>query len=360
MRFARFNRWYSGSLGLGCVTLSLRNVHIVGGGLAGLSLAIGLRNRGVGVVVSEAGHYPRHRVCGEFISGVADATLDRLGIQPAFQGALAPQSLRWASGGRLIFEGALPVAARAISRHLLDARLAKLFTDLGGTLRVGERVENACGEGKVFAAGRPKHARGSRIGLKVHIRGIRLQSELEMQAGSNGYAGLVEVEDGWVNACGIFRVNRQLRGRGPDLLFAYLEAGGNPALANLLRDAEFKDGSFSAVAGFDPGRQPGRVGELSIGDADQMIPPFTGNGMSMAFEAADAALDPLVAWAHGDLDWQDACSQIRASLARRFRKRMAAAKAIEPMLTRRTATNIISTLASANALPFQTALSLVR
>lgn len=319
-----------------------------------------MRNRGVGVVVSEAGHYPRHRVCGEFISGVSDATLDRLGIRSVFHDALSPQSLRWASRGRLIFEGALPVAARAISRHLLDARLAKLFTDLGGTLRVGERFENACGEGKVFAAGRPKHARGSRIGLKVHIRGIRLKSELEMHAGSNGYAGLVEVENGWINACGIFRVNRQLRGRGPSLLAAYLEAGGNHALAKLLRDAQHKQGSFSAVAGFDPGRQHRRVGELSIGDADQMIPPFTGNGMSMAFESAEAALDPLTAWAHGERDWQDACNQIRVALARRFRKRMAAAKAIEPMLTRRTATNVISTLASANALPFQTALSLVR
>src|ERR1035441_4912314 len=34
--------------------------------LLGLTLGIGLRQRGIPVTVLEAGHYPRHRVCGEF------------------------------------------------------------------------------------------------------------------------------------------------------------------------------------------------------------------------------------------------------------------------------------------------------
>lgn len=337
-----------------------RDIHIVGGGLAGLSLAIGLRNRGIGVAVSEAGNYPRHRVCGEFISGVSDATLDALGVIQAFEDAGAPRTLRWSNGGRMIFEGALPVAARAISRHRLDARLARIFVDSGGELRVGARVDDARGEGVVRAAGRPKRAGGSRIGLKVHVRGPRLQAELEMHAGSNGYAGLVEVEDGWLNLCGIFRVERTLRARGPELLAAYLEAGGNRDLARRLRDAEIRESSFSAVAGFDPGRQPGRAGELRIGDAERMIPPFTGNGMTMAFQAAEAALDPLTEWARGGLDWQSACNRTRTSLNRRFGKRMSVASLFEPFLTRRAATDAIATLASVRALPFQAALSLVR
>jgi len=314
----------------------------------------------MGVVVSEAGSYPRHRVCGEFVSGVSDATLDALGIIEAFDGALAPRTLRWSSVGRVIFEGALPVAARAISRHRLDERLAEILVDAGGELRVNERVDGTCGEGTVRAAGRPKRAGGSRIGLKAHVRGPRLQAELEMHAGSNGYAGMVEVEDGWINACGIFRVDRTLRARGPELLATYLEAGGNPDLARALRTAEIREGSFSAVAGFEPGRQPSRVGEFRIGDAERMIPPFTGNGMSMAFQAAEAALDPLAAWARGELDWIQACNHTRSALTRRFFKRMSAAALFEPFLTRRSTTHAIATLASANALPFHTALSLVR
>lgn len=335
-------------------------MHIIGGGLAGLALAIGLRMRGFGVVVSEAGHYPRHRVCGEFVSGVSDATLDALGIAGAFDGALRPRTLRWSCVGRVVCEAELPVAARAISRHRLDDRLARLFTDLGGTLRTGERVDADIGEGVVRAAGRPKRASANRIGLKCHIRRSPLEADLEMHAGTNGYAGVVEVEDGWINICGIFHVDRTLRARGPELLAAYLDAGGNCALARVLRGAQVREGSFSAVAGFAPGSQPGRVGELSIGDGERMIAPFTGNGMSMAFESAGIALDPLTAWLQGSLSWQVACRDIRVALARHFRTRMAAAAMIEPLLVRPSVCDAIAAVASANLLPFRAALSLVR
>ena len=52
-----------------------RPLTIVGGGLAGLTLGIALRQRGVPVTIWEAGHYPRHRVCGEFICGRGRETL---------------------------------------------------------------------------------------------------------------------------------------------------------------------------------------------------------------------------------------------------------------------------------------------
>ena len=57
-----------------------RPLRIAGGGLAGLSLGVALARRGVAVELHEALTYPRHRVCGEFISGVKRETLDRLGI----------------------------------------------------------------------------------------------------------------------------------------------------------------------------------------------------------------------------------------------------------------------------------------
>ena len=59
----------------------LRTVEIIGGGLAGLSLGLGLRARGIPVRLIESGFYPRHRVCGEFITGLDEQTSSRLQLR---------------------------------------------------------------------------------------------------------------------------------------------------------------------------------------------------------------------------------------------------------------------------------------
>src|SRR5262249_29714111 len=60
--------------------IHLKPITIIGGGLAGLTLGIGLRRQGIPATIWEAGHYPRHRVCGEFISGDGQDSLKRLGL----------------------------------------------------------------------------------------------------------------------------------------------------------------------------------------------------------------------------------------------------------------------------------------
>ena len=53
-----------------------------------------------------------------------------------------------------------------------------------------------------------------------------------------------------------------------------------------------------------------------------MIPPVTGNGMSMAFESAAAATDPLAEYSEGRLSWE-ACGREVANRHRRlFQRRL--------------------------------------
>jgi flavin-dependent dehydrogenase len=337
----------------------MKEITIAGGGLAGLSLAAALRSRGVPVSVMEAGFYPRHRVCGEFISGVSEETLEFLGIRDLFADARIHRSLCWYDGGHEIHRGRLPEPALGISRFVLDGRLKSRVEELGGTVRTGTRVRPVAAEGLVWAAGRRPRP-GPWIGLKAHLRGLPVSADLEMHAGSNGYAGIAGVEDGWQNVCGLFRLDRALAGEGRDLLPAYLEAGGNGRLAALLRRAEWRKDSFSAVAGFELGRQQLVPGLPCVGDAESMIPPFTGNGMSMVFQAAEMACGPLVSWASGGLAWQAAVNRIRSVLQRRFRRRLAAARALHSVLLDDSGRALLHSLSAARLLPFRLALPLVR
>jgi 2-polyprenyl-6-methoxyphenol hydroxylase-like FAD-dependent oxidoreductase len=306
-----------------------RPIEIVGGGLAGLSLGTALCRAGVPVTIDEAGDYPRHRVCGEFITGLTSATIARLGLAPVLADALRHREIAWFMRGEPARVQRLPAAALGLSRYALDARLAAAFAAAGGVLRCNTRVTDAApGPGRVFATGR-RRSRSAWLGLKLHARGLPLARDLELHLADQGYVGLSRIEDGQVNVCGLFR-RRKICARGPGLLLGYLQAAGLAALAERLAAAQLNSDSFCAVAavGFD--RRVAASGRVQIGDACAMIPPFTGNGMAMAFQSAEAVLDPLLAYARGTVSWTATNRAIDVRLRRRFRLRLASAGVLHP------------------------------
>jgi flavin-dependent dehydrogenase len=177
------------------------SVTIVGGGLAGLTLGIGLRQRGVPVTVWEAGRYPRHRVCGEFISGAGQGSLARLGLLGGLQkaGASFAASAAFFAGQRRIAARPLQEAALCVSRFVLDDCLAREFLQLGGELRSNTRWQGEFGIGIVRASGRRMEpvTDGWRLfGLKVHARDVAMEADLEMHFVPSGYVGLCRLAGG--------------------------------------------------------------------------------------------------------------------------------------------------------------------
>jgi 2-polyprenyl-6-methoxyphenol hydroxylase-like FAD-dependent oxidoreductase len=53
-----------------------------------------------------------------------------------------------------------------------------------------------------------------------------------------------------------------------------------------------------------------------------MIPPVTGNGMSMAIEGADTAAGPLVDWSSHRQDWSLTSKLVAGQLDQTFAKRL--------------------------------------
>ena len=333
-------------------------ITIVGGGLAGLSLGIALRRRGVPVNLHEAGVYPRHRVCGEFISGVSQCTFDSLGIGELFDDAKEHRSTAWFFRDRRILSTQLP-GGLGISRFALDERLSRKFRELGGVLCERSRRTPQRDDGFVWCAGRMP-AKGRWIGLKCHVLGLELDADLEMHLASNGYVGLGNVERERVNVCGLFRLEPNLSGKGIETLERYLSAGGLGVLAKRILAARVDAESFLGVAGFRLGWQESRDGIAALGDAWGMIPPFTGNGMSMAFESAEIATEPLHAWHNGRRKWAETLERLREELRRRFARRMFWARALHPFLTTGAGQAFFTLVSRSGLLPFKSCFHALR
>ncbi len=316
---------------LGVPEKRLERVTIVGGGLGGLTLGIILRREGVPVTLWEAGRYPRHRVCGEFVSGRGRHVLRSLGLEDLFleHGARIATTASFHSTRRSGAPVRLPESALCLSRHSMDSLLVGEFTALGGELRAGQRWQgDPASAGLVSACGRRATAtlEGWRwFGLKAHAVGLRLDADLEMHLGKNGYVGLCRLADDRVNVSGLFRSRpeepdaRNWRERlcGP---------AGTPLHARLA-GATFDDASMSAVAGLDLTSVPEfSAFGLRIGDAVAMIPPVTGNGMSMAFESAQLAGKVLLQWSRGILAWEEAETIVATGLEGAFSGRLRVAR----------------------------------
>jgi len=311
-------------------------IVIVGGGLSGLTLGIALRNRGVPVKIFEAGRYPRHRVCGEFICGRGQETLRRIGLPLMENGAREACSAAVFAEGMPVVGMKIKTPALCISRFVLDDLLAREFLRLGGELHEQNRFQDDAGgaEGIVHASGRRLHpvVQGWRwVGLKVHARGVEMRADLEVHVTSAGYIGLCRLGNE-VNICGLFRSETTL----PGLAHRWKEMlGGDPGstLEKSLASAEFDDDSFCSVAGLSVG--PSRIkrgGRCELGDALTMIPPVTGNGMSMAFESAELAALPVFLYSRGDMAWNAAVERVAADCERRFRTRLMCAGLLHKMM----------------------------
>ena len=305
----------------------MKTVHILGGGLAGLTLGLRLRRLGIPVELFESGSYPRHRVCGEYLSGRGGDLLRTMVPEPVLtqSGARSSRQLHIFRGNQALPVLSLPRPALCLSRFRLDELLVQEFSSAGGRIHLQSRRPFSRSEGWVAATGRQPAIReeGWRwIGLKAHALDVPMGEQLEMHLTPHGYVGLCAVEENRVNVCGLFRTREAV----PGLSEHWREwLGGSPgsALFERLRSARWDEKSFSSVSALSlvPRRAAEQEG-VRVGDALTMIPPLTGNGMSMAVEGAFLAAEPLQDWSSGRISWQECARRISHDLDRTFASRL--------------------------------------
>lgn len=186
--------------------MDARPVTIIGGGPAGCAAALAALAEGASVTVCEKSRFPRHKVCGGFLSPEILSIFESLNMAQAFVAA-RPAFLRTAVlhiGGREK-RFRLPEPAYSLSRFALDGLLLEEAVRRGAELRI-EAIKTpvAPSNATVIAHGRQKPApKGERLfGFKAHFRGA-VDEAVEMFFFDGCYAGVSPVEDGAVNVCGL-------------------------------------------------------------------------------------------------------------------------------------------------------------
>lgn len=337
-----------------------RSITIIGGGIAGLSLGIFLRRRGIGCTVIDSGIYPRHKVCGEFVSPRRPEFLKRCGLSDLFEGAGQARSVAWFWPGGEVSRFALGHPARTISRHTLDARLASEFTTLGGELQTGTRFDTAQHRktpGMIFATGRARPPGKNRwVGMKMHFALPALAADLEMHTGTGGYTGLCEVEPGIFNVSGLFRAECVAGGAAERAVFfgGVLQKAGLGRLSQWLSENGTPlPQSFTSVSHLDFSKPAPDDSTVRIGDAFAMIPPLTGNGMSLAMESAWAVAPVLEDYACGRCEWGAARGACMEKLRGGFSGRLSRARIAQRLLLNPVASKAVPIFAKSGLFPWQ-------
>ncbi len=315
----------------------MKTVSIVGGGLAGLSLGLALRQHNIPTAVFESGDYPRHKVCGEFISGAGISLLKALGIEERLRdlGLKRAQEVQFFLEGEGAAPVSLPSTAWCLSRWNLDLVLAEAFEKVGGRLCKGVRssgFDPKPGWVQAFGRRRAKLERSRWVGVKFHLSDFSLKADLEMHLQSGAYVGICGVERGQSNVCALLPKSSVPRHLSADPLGGL---GGvfSASLASRFSGAKLVPGSVATVAGLDYS-SGGAVSDFSVqlGDAQGLIPPITGNGMSLAFESAALALGPLIEWSGDSLSWEATCREIRLRQQAAFSSRLVRARWLQRFL----------------------------
>ncbi len=302
-------------------------VLILGGGVAGCAAAIALARKGQSVTLIEREPTPRHKVCGEFLSGEALEDLHALGIDVASLGAVPIDNVRLAAARRAA-EAPLPFPAASLTRKALDTALIAEAIAAGvriergrsvqalvrttgnlwqatlddGTTREAPTVFLATGKHDLRGHARPEDPQRW-VAFKMYFRlapaqAAELARASELMLYPGGYGGIQPVEDGIANLCCVVQ-QRYLAARGPSL--------GELPRARCSRTAHTSPCGLPvrsrcstrpiAITHIPYGylRRTTEDGLYCIGDQAAVIPSFTGDGISIALHTARCAVAAYMA-----------------------------------------------------------------
>ncbi|WP_432670800.1 NAD(P)/FAD-dependent oxidoreductase [Flavobacterium sp. SM2513] len=291
-------------------------ILILGGGLAGLTAAIHLSKLGHEITVIEKNEYPKHKVCGEYISNEVIAYFEWLELEHVPTQSHPINHFKLEIDKKNVSEVELPLGGFGISRYVLDDLLhqkaksqnctfihesvveVKFHNDFFRiTLDSGLEIETPIAIGSfgkrstidVNLQRKFIQKKAHWLSVKSHYSGVYSDNLVGLYPFHGGYCGVSKVENNQLNVCYIVQTEVFKKFKNiPDFTTHVLYE--NCGLKEILENSEsvFENPLTISQISFDD-KKAVENHVLMIGDSAGLIHPLCGNGMAMAIHSAKIA-----------------------------------------------------------------------
>lgn len=342
------------------------DVLIIGGGLAGLTAAIHLSKKGLKITLIEKSDYPRHKVCGEYISNEILPYLLWLGVDVLQLQPTNITQFEFTTQNGKTAQTKLPLGGFGISRYALDDFLYQQAISNGCKI-IKENVTEVSYSNNEFTVITPNQILFSKIVLgafgkrsnidqvlsrdfitkkspwlavKAHYTGDFTDDVVALHNFNGGYCGVSKVENNIINVCYLadyetFKKYKNIEEYQQNVLYKnkHLKAvfeNNKPVFDKPL--------TISQIS-FDK-KQPVENHILMIGDTAGLIHPMCGNGMAMAIHSAKIASDLVLDYHSGKIESRELLEQkYTKDWKKNFEKRLLMGRFLAKALTHKSITN---------------------
>ena len=304
------------------------DVIIIGGGLAGLTTAIHLSKYGLKVTLIERNKYPKHKVCGEYISNEVLPYLEWLGlkIQDLKPSIISKMEFSTSTGN--IISGDLPLGGFGISRYELDHYLYNKAVENGCHIIhdsvtdiqfiedefIISTTNNLVIKTKIAIGAYGKRSnidqklnrnfilkKSPWLAVKAHYSGIFRDDLVGLHNFKGGYCGVSKIENNRINICYLvdFETFKQYKNIEE---FQSNIVCKNPHLKAIFEKSKLlyeKPLTISQISFEKKGTVENHI--LMIGDTAGLIHPLCGNGMAMAIHSAKIVSELVIEYLHNKI-----------------------------------------------------------
>ncbi len=296
-------------------------IIIIGGGLAGLTAGIHLSKKGVSVVIIEKNDYPKHKVCGEYLSNEVLPYFQWLDLNLSSLNPVNINEIELSTKKGTTIKTKLPLGGLGISRYELDFYLYKKALSNGCKILI-EEVEKINFRNNKFSITTSNStlliadfvigAYGKRSNIDVRLNRNFIQQKspwlavkghyflnfpndlVGLHNFNGGYCGVSKVENNVVNICYLakyksFKEHKNIHD------FQNLVLRQNPHLNELFSNATLlfeKPLTISQISFAEKLQIENHI--LMVGDTAGLIHPLCGNGMAMAIHSAKLVSELLI------------------------------------------------------------------